>query len=272
MCQSTLYRTEYAAHLTRNKPLKGTCEWFLQHEAYHLWRKKQNSSLLWISADPGCGKSCLASFIVEELQSSTSQSDLPGLVCYFFFKDEDEHQKSASCALASILHQLFTARPSLIKHAFQDYETKGVKFASEFDTLWRILWSCLRDQACGNTMVVLDALDECENADRKRLINVLVELYTTEKKTNSKAPSFLKFLVTSRPYPDIERQFNRRQIIQLRGERAIGLISEDIRRVVTMRISDFGRDFLSKEDEVPDWWTSRWPMPRSNFSLGISRA
>ena len=109
--------------------------------------------------------------------------------------------------------------------------------------------SCLIDQTCSNTICVLNALDECEKSDRKRLINALVELYAIADETNSKAPPFLKFLVTSRPYPDIERQLNRRQIIQLRGEHEISLISEDVRQVVTMRVSDFGRGCLSKEDE-----------------------
>jgi hypothetical protein len=100
-------------------------------------------------------------------------------------------------------------------HALQDFDTKGDGFTSEFDTLWRILRSCLKDQTCGNIVCVLDALDECEKSNRKRLINTLVEFYTAEKEPNSKTPSFLKFLVTSRPYPDIERQLNRHQIIQL---------------------------------------------------------
>lgn len=37
-------------------------------------------------------------------------------VCYFFFKDNEE-QDSIAIALCAILHNLFSCRPELIRHA-----------------------------------------------------------------------------------------------------------------------------------------------------------
>ena len=70
---------DYESYRTRNPPrVPGTCTWFLEHPKFKVWRSESSSSLLWLSADPGCGKSVLASFLVEELQTTSSQEMLPG--------------------------------------------------------------------------------------------------------------------------------------------------------------------------------------------------
>ncbi|KAI0099761.1 hypothetical protein GGR51DRAFT_390262 [Nemania sp. FL0031] len=37
-------------------PVQGTCHWFINHELFRQWRDNKSSSLLWVSADPGCGR------------------------------------------------------------------------------------------------------------------------------------------------------------------------------------------------------------------------
>jgi hypothetical protein len=48
----------------------------------HTLGQKPNSNLLWISADPGWGKSVLASFLVDHFNSSSYQSAFPATVCF----------------------------------------------------------------------------------------------------------------------------------------------------------------------------------------------
>lgn len=45
----------------------GTCGWFTDHPLYQTWRDSTTSGLLWVSADPGCGKSDLAKYLVDEV-------------------------------------------------------------------------------------------------------------------------------------------------------------------------------------------------------------
>src|SRR6266699_739264 len=76
-----MFRTsEYEQHKARNPdPADETCQWFLQHQKFHNWRESRTSSLLWVSADPGCGKSVLAKSLLErELLSTTFRT-----TCYF---------------------------------------------------------------------------------------------------------------------------------------------------------------------------------------------
>jgi hypothetical protein len=63
-CLLALYTSDYESHKKRNDPpVEGTCRWFLQHEKYLHWHASNVSELLWLSADPGCGKSVLTSFL-----------------------------------------------------------------------------------------------------------------------------------------------------------------------------------------------------------------
>ena len=74
--------------------VSGTCEWFLKHRKFTDWHQQETANLLWVSADPGCGKSVLAKAMIDEglLSSNTKHPS----VCYFFFKDDNENQKTSA--------------------------------------------------------------------------------------------------------------------------------------------------------------------------------
>lgn len=87
------------------KRAPGTCLWAFGHPHFQQWRQITGNDLLWISADPGCGKSVLSRSLVDELQAQGSIS-----VCYLFFEDNGE-QSNLDTALCAILHQLFCDQP-----------------------------------------------------------------------------------------------------------------------------------------------------------------
>ncbi|KAF8532820.1 hypothetical protein BDD12DRAFT_677183, partial [Trichophaea hybrida] len=137
---------------------------------YQRWREEQNSSFLWVSANPGCGKSVLAAFLVDKLKQSEPSSTA---VCFFFFKDDKERQKNASFALSALLHQLFTTKRSLIQHAMKEFEDKGEEFTKELNTLWCIFTAATTDPDCGDVICIIDGLDECEEPTRDELVERL---------------------------------------------------------------------------------------------------
>jgi ankyrin repeat domain-containing protein 50 len=208
--------------------IPGTCEWLLDHEKYKYWRQDPDSRLLWISADAGCGKSFWASFLVDKLRNSD-------VVCYFFFKDDNERQRSATSALCALLHQLFSARPPLVIHAMAEFWNKGQKFTEGFGTLWGILMTATTDPSCGNVICVVDGLDECEESTRVKLVNSLVRFYEMhgEPSTNK---MFLKFIITSRPDTSIERRFRALPTIRLKAEDEVDAINSDIKLVVKVKL------------------------------------
>jgi ankyrin repeat domain-containing protein 50 len=199
---------------------------------------------LWVSADPGCGKSVLSRFLVEEeLCNVKSQESLHATVCFFFFKDDNDEQKSASAALCALLHQILSQRKSLVRHAMPAFEANGKKLREMFQTLWNILIAAAADPDCGNVVCIIDALDECEELSRGPLLESLVRFFS--KSTDTEEKSFLKAIVTSRPYPTIERKLDPLQKLyfrkfRLRAEEETDGIIDDIERVVKARVKTIG--------------------------------
>ncbi|KAL8874708.1 MAG: hypothetical protein Q9198_006845, partial [Flavoplaca austrocitrina] len=227
---------------------EGTCEWVFKHPCYRNWYENPYDDLLWISADPGCGKSVLSkSLINRDLSESQAHR-----VCYFFFKD-NENQDSLALALCALIHQLFTDRPGLIQHAIPAWEKAGDRVQREADELWRILLGASRDVKAGRTVYVLDALDECGESDQKRLIAMLADF--SRNRSTDPSRGRLKFLVTSRPYEWIQTQFQESlqswPSIRLRGEEENDQIRQEIDLVIQEKVeklaSDLKLDASTKE-------------------------
>ncbi|KAJ5972573.1 uncharacterized protein N7479_002491 [Penicillium vulpinum] len=237
-CLQMLRTSDYEQYKDRNPDrLDKTCEWFLHHENFHHWYKSDSSTLLWVSADPGCGKSVLAKYLIDqetELEASESRA-----VCYFFFKDDNEDQTSVTTALSALLHQLFSQRNSLIQHAMKDYIAEGSKLPRLFQKLWAILLKAASDPKAGEIICILDGLDECAEKGRYQIIDVLSAFY--KQAISEESGSRLKFLITSRPYYDIQRRFSELThnfpTIRLAGEEESEAIGREIDRVIKWKLS-----------------------------------
>ena len=227
-----LYNSQYEEHKSRNLDrVPGTCQWFLRNKKYSTWKENKSSDLLWVTADPGCGKSVLSKSLVDnELQSSPSST-----TCYFFFKDDSADQKSATKAICALLHQILYPyrKPVLLQKGVDVFKSRGTKMFDSFPILWELLLDIANDPEANEILCVLDALDECEEHEKKILINAVNRFYSSvgENKYNGR----LKFLITSRPYYDIEQQFDN-LIIRLAGEDETELIKQEIDLVIRDRV------------------------------------
>ncbi|KAH7027326.1 ankyrin repeat-containing domain protein, partial [Microdochium trichocladiopsis] len=186
---------------------EGTCGWFTRHTRFQNWRR-QRSALLWVSADPGCGKSVLSRYLIDAVLPVSDDR----IVCYFFFKDDFEDQRTLSIALRCILHQLFRQEPSLLSSEVLKHR-------------------CAREIVC-----ILDALDEC--SDSKQLIEALTATFVGGQGTHR-----LKVIATSRPYRIIRSDFATLEGVQptihLSGEskEEANQISEEISVVIQQHIA-----------------------------------
>ncbi|KAJ5447596.1 hypothetical protein N7445_002417 [Penicillium cf. griseofulvum] len=241
----TLYTSRYADHKDRNQEkVQGTCQWFTNHPLFQRWRDNQSSCFLWVSADPGCGKSVLAKHLVDhEIQRSDKR-----IICYFFFKDDHMEQKSAVNALCAMLRQLFLQNDKLLRKSILDDSRRDPGLTKYFSSLWDLLLRVASDSDAGEIICVLDALDECEEVERSQLARALNRFYRRE---NTK--SALKFLVTSRPYAHIQREFQSLKKnapeIHLSGEDGVEIekISNEINLVIQARVEEMG-DRLQLDD------------------------
>ncbi|KAK0709428.1 ankyrin repeat-containing domain protein [Lasiosphaeria miniovina] len=245
----TLHTSPYLDRKNRNPDrVLGTCEWFVNHQLFRKWQESSSSSMLWVSADPGCGKSVLARHLVDsELRTTTSRT-----TCYFFFKDDIDDQRSAKSALCCILHQLFTQREILFSSEIvKRLETREIHFTDSFDELWEVLIMASQDKNAGEIVYILDAFDECEDQEHSMLAQALCKLYRTEKAFN------LKFLIISQPHGTIRRGFQPLDmpglpLVHLSGESEVETdkIAREIDIYIRARVQSIrDRLTLSLEDE-----------------------
>ncbi|KAE8364900.1 hypothetical protein BDV27DRAFT_171969 [Aspergillus caelatus] len=264
-----LYTCPYKDRKDRNsKRVPGTCKWFTSHPIFKDWQQRTNNEfpgLLWVSADPGCGKSVLTRYLVDEVILNT----VDRTVCYFFFKDDFPDQKSATSALSVILRQLFIAQPQLLQDAvLNKQETDGQKLVQSFSELWNILVSVSGNSKAAEVICILDALDECQDGDRRQLISAVKDFYLGPHKSSK-----LKFLITSRPYDHIRRGFweleKQLPTIHLSGdsEEEVKEISHEIGLVIKKRVDDISdqrslekdeRDMLAQKLNAVDNQTYLW--------------
>lgn len=238
-CHQTFKTSTYEQYKNINpNRAEGTCRWVLENSHYHHWRESNHNDLLWISADPGCGKSVLAKSLIDgDLDTSGSIS-----ICYFFFKDSDD-QSSFTAALCAILHQLFGMQSDLLRHALPEWRKTGRDIQQEADCLWRIFEAAFSDDAFSRTICVIDALDECRPSDQAKLIKLLANFYTQSQSLTR--PNWMKFLVTSRPYLEIQEGFYSATKlfprIHIRGEEENEQIHDEINLIVKLRVEELGQ-------------------------------
>lgn len=223
--------------------IDGTCEWFFQDERFTRWRDSCDSSLLWVSAGPGCGKSVLSRALIDERRVSTST--LTSTVCYWFFKDGQQQRMHGVNALCAIIHQLFSST-ALATHGLAGHKNHGRKLAEMFSELWEILMRSAKDAAAGEIVCVIDALDECDEKSRTQLIDKLIGFFSS-KGEDVFSSCCLKFLVTSRPYDDLESNFRHlsgnNSYLRFDGDEKSEQISREINLVIDVKVGDFAHAF-----------------------------
>ncbi|CAI7577913.1 unnamed protein product [Penicillium glandicola] len=225
--------------------VQGTCEWFFSDDKFHKWRDSNTSGLMWLSAGPGCGKSILSRALIDERRLSLNVTT--STMCYFFFKDGHEDRMYSANALCAILHRLFTHDSSgaLIKLALPAHKNYGKSLTKSFSGLWNILLDCANSPHAGEIICILDALDECEEQSRLQLISKLKEFYC-QSRGSSASSSKLSFLITSRPYADIERDFRRfstTEYLHFDGDEKSPAIRREIDLVIDEHVSQIAANF-----------------------------
>jgi ankyrin repeat protein len=210
--------------------LEGTCMWFLNHPHFQEWQRKASGPLL-VSADPGCGKTVLAKYLIDHVLPRSST------VCYFFFKDQV--QNTVREALCALLHQLFSQKQYLLVHAMEQYGKDGPGLMNSTSSLWNIFGNAVQDSSARSVTIVLDALDECADSEMKDLMrNMEIQVRNSES-YNGK----LKVIMTTRPYehivPDFHDLFKASPSIHIPGEDELDAIGQEVNCVIRHRVDQF---------------------------------
>src|SRR5258708_11340795 len=174
-------------------------------------------SIYWVNGLAGMGKSTIARTVAEDAK------DRNLLGASFFFSRQEKELSNADLFISTIAYQLARSFPearSVIIEVFE-HEPGIVKksFATQFN---KLIIEPLRKIKSKPVIIVVDALDECDNAGRaaNQLLQAIVKVCT-------KLPS-LRLLVTSRPEVHIKHVLTNTAGIVLHEDVDQSIVRDDI--------------------------------------------
>ena len=227
---------------------EGTREWILHSREFNDWLNPSGSeSTLWIRGPSGVGKTVLAKYLYRQLYDNLSGTvSLPIAqkpqwasaiseshpvsfqVLAYFFGGTNSMRIKGFGVLQSLLYQVLSTDHKLFQYVYSKKLFRQPQRA-DFGQYMRLLSAVLRDASLSGTVIVLDALDECEEATRSLLINNLMAIGSQAR---------VKVLVTSRwdsavviePSIKIEMAYSNENV------------DRDINRYLTVAVKDFARE------------------------------
>ena len=177
------------------KAFPGTCEWFLSSPEYNAWKQKQQR-VLYCAAIGGAGKTILASVAIDDLRKQMVGQDV-GILLLYCKHDRPDTYSTEKLAMA-LLRQLIQIKKGLIPPDLEEllekhYYTNDTRPA--LDEVLKVMNTHL--SAFSASFIILDGLDEIQEATREQIITFLMKL--------DGGPSIM---FTSRPVDIIEKIFN----------------------------------------------------------------
>ncbi|KAL4763396.1 NACHT and WD repeat domain-containing protein [Aspergillus foveolatus] len=226
--------------------LPGTRQELLQQ--VQDWGRSGDRGIFWLSGMAGTGKSTIARTAARTFKADGV------LGASFFFKRGRGDRSSAAKLFPTIVKQLAVHIPQMktgVQKAIDDDPTIGGKSLEEQfkKLLLQPLLAVGQDKAVSSTLVVIDALDECEPKEDVKTILVLLTNVMTA--TNMA----IRFFFTSRPEQPIRISFE--QIGHRHYQHTPlhkvddNIIKHDIIRYLTQKFSEIQQ---SPEHGLPHGW------------------
>ncbi|KAH7143467.1 WD40-repeat-containing domain protein [Dactylonectria macrodidyma] len=214
---------------TKGGLLKDSYDWILNHEDFQQFRNDPERRLLWIKGDPGKGKTMLLCGIIDELSKEPSR-----LTSFYFCQATDTKLRKATSVVRGLIWLLCKKKPELISCVRAKYDIEGEKIFDGFcalESLKEILTNMIEHKTMQNAVLIVDALDECAEDDRRDLISLILKL-------SSMSPA--NWIVSSRNWPAIEEQFlltsNVRIVLELNKD----AISEAVKMYIQKKVDELG--------------------------------
>lgn len=203
--------------------IPGSCEWFTAKQEFTEWRISLpgTPSLLWLSGNPGSGKSVLASYVVSCLEGQNLDCS------HFFFKRGVEGKSSVSDCLRSLAYQMALTNLE-VRKVLLTLQANGVALEKHDErTIWRKLFVDGIFPAGPRRLHywVIDALDEC---------NKIQSFFSIMSNVNGNFP--LRIFVTSRRVQEIERGFGQLRQKPTHVDLLLSDTVDDIKSFVSAKI------------------------------------
>lgn len=217
--------------ICRRQP--GTGQWLLESDEFQIWMDT-NKQTLFCPGIPGAGKTIITATVVNFLLSRVETDQNIGMA-YIYCDFRRQTEQTAEQLLSNLLKQLAQRQSSLSTDVRALYGThRNIKGKPSFDELSKTLH--LVAATYSRVFIVIDALDECQNWDRARL---LAEIFSLQEKTGA------NIFATSRFDPGIISQFGQSMSLEIRAT------PEDVRRYLDGHMLELP-DFVCRNADLQE--------------------
>ena len=186
---------------------EGTGQWLLDSVEFHAWLETDKQTLF-CPGIPGAGKTILTSIVVEELSTRFYNDNYIG-VAYLYCNFRRQHEQKAEALLAGLLRQLaqgLSSPPESVESLYDSHKDRRTR--PTFNEISRALESVAALYT--KIFIIVDALDECQVADRCRA-RFLSEVFSLQAKYQ------VNFFATSRFIPEITENFSKGMWLEIRA-------------------------------------------------------
>ncbi|KAJ7306929.1 WD40 repeat-like protein [Mycena albidolilacea] len=182
---------------TRQNTLTEITEW--------LTTPSGDSNVFWLYGVAGSGKCTISTTIANYFR------DLGRLGAFIFF-DRNKPGITASGVIHTIAYWLAKSNPhikeALCKVITDEPAMMNASLQTQYQKFIQGPLLTARDSICGPIIILLDALDECLDKDlHSSLVSLIINDFP-------KLPAVFRFVITSRPDPDIAIAFGKQQHIR----------------------------------------------------------
>ncbi|KAL2831281.1 hypothetical protein BJY01DRAFT_226732 [Aspergillus pseudoustus] len=205
-CLSSL-RFENTRYEKISREHEGSFEWIWWHSEYRNWSTRDTSQVLYIQGKPGSGKSTLARYFHDNLVQREPCAASAIIANFFYSHREGQQQTSHSNMLRTILYDILAQDEGFFYHEFQINYRKyqalverngGVPMDWPYWLLKDTLASLHNYARSSRYYLIIDAIDESDENDRRDILNFLFDVCANTKHCTVKA------LIASRPVGQLE--------------------------------------------------------------------
>jgi len=186
------------------KPSPHTCGWLFEHQNFKAWidptRLDEHHGFLWIKGHPGCGKSTIMKHAIEWVGKRWAK-DWTAIAYFFNARATEDLEKSSLGLYRSLALQLLDAFPTLHQLFLKAFATKlrgNTTLEWNAPALRNFIAEAIQTIE-SSLCIFIDALDEGQESDIRRMISFLEDLTTRARESGTT----FRICLSSRHYPHI---------------------------------------------------------------------
>ena len=249
-----------------------TCNWLFSTAQFRKWERRDDiasfNGVLWIKGKPGAGKSTLMKHAFHYHQNKFPNHVI---AAYFFNARGDTLERSPLGMLRSLLYQLLDQSPQfcndLMKLIVDKRKKHGEIWEWYKEELKNFLLEMMKRHQHQPITIFLDALDECDDSEVRKVVMFLEELSLEA----SASKTILSICLSSRHYPAISMKIMSQLVVErnVEHDRDITIYVKDKLRARDPAIEI---ELLEKAGGISMWIVLVIEMLNQAFDEGRLRA